>query len=810
MKEAPGSSNDTASTRGVRGRGGLEGRTRGRGTDRGRGARGARTSNNANGTRTADKAVKPAQDGWGDSAITNAAEATSSWADAPTNGDVAIADQVDGPEAAKESSAKSDESKSTAVPMGKVTGWAGLFAKPAPEPAPKPISVPATAPPPVHQIVSLPEEQVPDDVSNQPPAEPSIDGMSFDLVDAPSADSAISLTPSKDELTHDNLEHIPDVSQPAPTATAASTVASTPDPNSVQTSTQPAVRPGMSGYATSAMKATSGTGRSSSFTRKVLEQQEAVVMPDNHAVSRAAMQFGSMNINGSPDDTGLDDDREEPETRTQHPEDSPVAPRASLPSAPPAVQPSPAVEPIQTARPAPGLPAAPQQQQAQQPTSPPQTTAYADQFARYGQPAQKAYDTFGQQSAQQQQSQPHDAFASQAPTQAQQVLTSAPNDYSPFYGQDSQRSMSYQNYYGYGQNQEIQQRSGSAFGSSGTEIQPQYATSRPQAGFGQQDAQHSGNNTPNPAPPIQQQQHQPQSQQMHQAQGSHGGYPYGYGNTAYNQPYGGYGTYVNQMGQQHQYGQNRPMFDDARRYDESYMAHNNSQYGSYGRQYSGHYNKSGMYNQGQPQPQQHYSYEHSSSPANAGSFNQSSMAREGSYGRTGSAQPSESQQAAGSIAFSGMNDPFSRDQSGFAGHTPMSQQQQQQQHASQMGGLDDPSKGYDPAKASGPSPSIKHAHRPGSAANMQSQQGGVGGQSIGLPAPQQGNHQAFAGYPPYAGFGANVAAHQQGQNNHPQSSQQYGGGAGGGGGYGGSAGFGNYAAGYGTGRGWGGSYGGSH
>lgn len=804
VKEAQGSSHDTASTRGARGRGGLEGRSRGRGTDRGRGARGGRTSNNANGTRTAEKTVKPAQDGWGNSATANAVEATGSWADAPTNGDIVVADQIDGGEAAKVSSTKSDESKSNAVPVGKVTGWAGLFAKPAPEPAPKPISIPAAVPPPVHEIVSLPEDKVPDEVSNQPPTEPSIDGISSDTVDAPSSDPAIILTPSKDELTHDNLEHIPDVSQPPPTATAASTVASTPDPNSIQTSTQPAIRPGMSGYATSAMKATSGAGRSSSFTRKVLEQQEPVVMPDNHAISRAAMQFGSMNINGSPEDTGLEEDREEPETRTQHPDDSPVAPRASLPPAPPAAQSSPAVEPIQAARPAPGLPAAPQQQS----TSPPQTTAYADQFARYGQPAQKAYDTFGQQSAQQQQSQAHDAFASQAPAQAQQALTLGPNDYSPFYGQDSQRSISYQNYYGYGQNQELQQRSGSAFGTTGTESQPQYVTSRPQAGFGQQDAQHSGNNTPNPAPPIQQQ-HQQQSQQMHQAQGSHGGYPYGYGNTAYNQPYGQYGTYVNQMGQQHQYGQNRPMFDDARRYDESYMAHNNSQYGSYGRQYSGHYNKSGMYSQGQPQPQHQYSYEHSSSPANAGSFNQPSMGREGNYGRTGSAQPLESQQAAGSSAFSSMNDPFSRDQTGFAGHTPMSQQQQQQQHASQMG-LDDASKGYDPAKVSGPSPSIKHAHRPGSAANMQSQQGGggVGGQSIGLPAPPQGNHQAFAGYPPYAGFGANVTGHQQGQNSHPQSSQQYGGGVGGG--YGGSAGFGNYAGGYGTGRGWGGSYGGSH
>ena len=788
MKEAQAASHDAAAgTRGSRGRGGLEGRARGRGSDRGRGGRGGRASSHTNGARASEKAAKTGQEGWVDTTAATTTEAAGSWADAPTNGDAAGSDQVASGDAAKEAPAKSEEVKSNIIPSGKVTGWAGLFAKPAPEPASKKSAIPA--PLAVEVLISQPEEKVPDEVAEQLPEEPSIDGISGDITDAPSSDSALTLTPSKDELTHDNLEHIPDVSQPPPTATAASTVASTQDRHSNLTSTQPTVRPGMSGYAASAMKATFGAGRTSSFQRKVLEQQEAVVMPENHAVSRAAMQFGSMNINGSPDDPGLDEDREEPETRTQLPDDSPVAPRASLPPPPPppAGQPPAAVEPAPAARPAPGLPPAPQQQSA----SPPQTTAYADQFARYGQPAQKAYETFGQQPAQQQQSQAHDAFASQAPTQTQPASTSAPNDYSAFYNQDGQRNISYQNYYGYGQNQDVQQRSGSAFGTTATESQPQYATSRPQGGFGQQDAQHSGTNTPNPAIPSQpSQQHQPQSQQMHQGQGSHGGYPYAYGNAGYNQPYPQYASYMGQMNQ-HQYGQNRPMFDDARRYDESYISHNN-QYGSYGRQYGGHYNKSGMYNQPQPQ----YSYEHSSSPANAVSFNQSSVGREGGYGRTGSAQPSESQQAAGSSAFGGMNDLFSRDQSGFGGHTPMSQQ-----HSGQMG-LDEPSKGYDPAKTSGPSPSIKNAHRPASAANnMQSHQGS---QSAGFPPPQnqQGNQQAFGGYSQYGGFGTNAAGHQPGQSNHPQSTQQYGA-------YGGSAAFGNYG-GYGSGRGWSGSYGGAH
>ncbi len=329
MKEAQGVSQDVTGNRGARGRGGVEGRTRGRGTERGRGARGGRASSTANGTRTSEKTIKPAQEGWGDTAGGTTIEASGSWTDAPTNGDSAAVDVPASGEASKEPIAKSEETKSNAIPSGKVSGWAGLFAKPPPDPSSKKTSVSAPAPVAEESLPQLDELDHNGVIEEQPGA--SIDGISSDIVDAPSLDPALTLTPSKDELTHDNLEHIPDVSQPITTATAASTVASTQDPHSNLTSTLPAVRPGMSGYAASAMKATSGTGRTSSFQRRVLEQQEAVVMPDNHAVSRAAMQFGSMKINGSPDDAGLEEDREEPETRTQLPDDSPVAPRASLP-----------------------------------------------------------------------------------------------------------------------------------------------------------------------------------------------------------------------------------------------------------------------------------------------------------------------------------------------------------------------------------------------------------------------------------------------------------------------------------------------
>jgi hypothetical protein len=70
-----------------------------------------------------------------------------------------------------------------------------------------------------------------------------------------------------------------------------------------------------------------------------------------------------------------------------------------------------------------------------------------------------------------------------------------------------------------------------------------------------------------------------------------------------------------------------------------------------------------------------FSYDHSSSPATAGSFNQSAPGRDSVYGRTGSTQPSETQQtAAGTNAFgAGMSDVFGRTQAGFGQNQPMSQ-----------------------------------------------------------------------------------------------------------------------------------------
>ena len=620
----------------------------------------------------------------------------------------------------------------------------------------------------------------------------------------PPSEPSIALTPAKDELTETNLEQLPDTSHPIATATAASTTASTQDPRTASMNPTPAVRPGMgiSGYAANAARATSSAGRTPSFVRRVMEQQEAVVMPPNHAVDRAAVQFGSMGLNGSAEDLDVDEDREEPMTRTPLQDDSPVAPRASLPPPPPQAQaPS---EHMPAPRQAPGLPPAP----VQQSNSPQQASAYADQFARYGQSGQKAYDPFSQQHLQQSQpqsqaqAQPQEPFTNQIPTQPQQIPSSAPNDYSSYYSANQQRDAAqhaaYQNYYGYGQSQEAQQRSGSAFGTSGQEPQSQYVTSRPQPSYGQQEAQNSGNNTPNPA--MSAQQTQP-SQQMHQGQGSQGaqgGYPYGYSN-AYSQQYPQYaGSYMNQMNNQgHRYGQHRPMFDDVRRQGDDYYMPQGSQYGyGHNQQYgSAPYNKSSMYSQ----PQQQYSYENSASPANTGGFGQTSMAgRDAMYGRTGSAQPAETQPGVGT-SFGGMNDPFTRTHSGFGAQAqPMSQQLSGHQGG---GGGGDVAKDYEVAKAGGPSPSISQVNRPGSATNLPGQ--AQGGQAGGFPAAQsqQAGQNAFGSYPQYGGLGS-FGGHQQGQNSHHQQSAGYGS-------YGSGAGFGSYG-GYGGGRGWNGNYSGGH
>lgn len=753
-KEASTISDST--TRG-RGRGGLDARGRGRGAERGtRAGRGARAVSQANGTKHADKATKPADDASGPpAAATNGdSPAIDEWANEPGKDKLdSLATENPQPAAA------------SAPATSKSGGWASLFAKPHPQAPPKAEPLPATAPvvqePAATEVpTAQPEESAPlaatetttEDSLPPPPIESiQIDDGPSELPSAPHSDVAPSdLTPAVDELTKENVNKLPDASHPMASATVASTTASTQDPVNPALPQVQAIRPGMSGHAASALRATTGAGRSASYSRKVMDQQEAVVMPGNHAVDRAAVQFGKMGLD--TDDVDADEDREEPETRTQMPDDSPAAPRASLPPAPAhngsqvSAQPA-AVEPPtepQAQRLPSGLPSAPQTMHE---PSPPQPNAYPDQY-RYGH-GQKPYDPFSQQPQHSQP--PSEPFSNQLPGQSQGPPSATQQDaYQQYYGRE------YASYYGYGQGQD-QQRSGSAFGTSAPESQGQYAPAGARA-YGSQDLA-SGNNTPNPHATGHQ--NQP-SAHMQQGPNAHAGYPYGQYGGSYGSGYPQYGSYGSMGHGNHggRYGASRPAFDDVRRQQQQQQQDDyyGNQYGyGHNQGYSASYGKSSMYGG----PQHQYSHDYSSSPSGNAAF----ASRDG-YGRAGSTQPADAHQShSGSNAYGGgMQDPFARTASGFG----------QSQHATHGGA-------EDPAKPTGPSPSLQSG-RPGSAAQ------GLGAQQqSSLPHPQN-NQQAFGGYPQYSGFGN-------------QNSQQSGYG-----GYGSNNAFAGYGAAYG-GRGWAGQYG---
>lgn len=872
------------SARAGRGRGGFESTRggRGRGGDRGRGgfrgARGGHSSTDGIAKETAPVSIPTAESSAWDTTPAQTESTSSAWdTTAPAAAETASEEKSNeqggwGSAITSTLAAVNESAKSALIPEGgaKKT-WASMFAqpKPAPVPAvPKPAAISPPAPaeleqPEEKQVVeeSIPEvpQQLesaphPDQVLqpeqvDQPEQTPSIS----EPMEAPSEsaeEANTTLTPSKDPLTEDNLEHLPDVSHPPATLTAASTVGSV-DPRvttPLATSQQaPIGRPPMGGYAASAYRTVAlPGGRSASFQRRVLEQQEAVVMPGHNAVDRAAVQFGSMGLNGDAEGLDVDDEREEPETRTQPPQQSPPSqPRASLPPAP--RQESSIQESLPTPKQAPGLPPAPQQQDTsslsslQQESS--QVPSTYGQYGRYGgqtgmqqdttTQSHKGFDPFSHQAP----SSAFDQYSSQPSAQQHQqgfgAYSSAPSDYSSYYTADQQRN-AYQSYYGsYGQQNtqaqdtgSAQQRSASGFGSGpsdsafastqgpqqvrtktpltlhslqknssqfekpGSALQPSYSRmiarsdKENHVSAAQAEAYHhylhssdhaiqsqsrygeapgSGHNTPNPSMSSQQQS-TAQSQQMPQ-QPQHNQYGYPYGHPYYNSPY--HAAYQNQFGYNGQ------------------PTYSGPSYGGGG--------KGGMYGQyGMPS-----SFEHASSPANAGGFGQSSVhSREsgltsglGDYGRT-STQPSQ----ISSTGFGGMSEPFGRTQSGFQGQSQgYGQQQSMQQSAPQ-----DDLKPFGESKASGPSPALGQPGRPGSATNS------VGGQapSSTLPPPQS-HQQGFSGYPgfnqgsQYGGLGGlGGQSHQQQQ----QQQQQQGA-------YGQYGGFGNTYGNYGRG-GWGGNYGG--
>ena len=635
----------------------------------------------------------------------------------------------------------------------------------------------------------------------EPQQENKIEDVTSSAIEKLAAAAPDILEPSKDELTETNVEKVLDDSHPPPTATAASTVASSWDPRSGATSTTPfsnlqnqSTRPNASGYAASAQKVIAATPRTSSYQRRVLDQEEAVRMPGNREVDRAAVQFGAFSLGGAGDED-VDGDREEAETRAQ-PEHSPVSqPRASLPPAP------------QSAATSEGLPQ-PKEQQGL-PSAPiaapglPSPLPGAQSMSQQGSQGSHQYSQYGRYGAQEQSAfgqKPYDPFSQQAPSapnqyegypsqqnQAQSqsqggAFSSAPGEYSQYYTADQQRH-AYQNYYGgqYGQQQSAQsqqegpasQRAFSGYNAPGADSAspfPQSTSQTTQSRYATAgEGQTSGHTTPNP--PAQSQQ-STAAQSSTPSQPAHPSQPQG-------QPGGG---------QQYPYA--NPYYGSA--YYTSYMNNYNQGYGqgSYG---AGPYAKGGMYNQQHgygmsPQTP----YDHAASPA-AGAFSGSSLhGRDsavggglGDYGRTASQQSGAAAQPIGGSGGFGSLDSFGRGPS-YQGQTKQYGQGSQQ-------GVSDDLKPFGDVKAgNGPSPSLTQAARPGSAANT------APGQSA-LPPPQSAQ-QSYGGYPShlqqqhalhgsqtgsqYGGLGGLGGQHSAGQG-HQSSQYGYGQGGFGGSGYGG-------------------------
>ena len=746
---------------------------------------------------TSDNAWGTSDNAWGTSETSGWGNNTDSWSNAtpakppppaaaapvPTASDYGNAadsgDQAKGPSSTFNSVAEAPKN------------WASLFAKPAPAPQKK--AAPPTGTVPASEG---PAEQVPSTEQAPPTEQVAQQQKTTEAPTAPPTSQSTTksdptnetATPPVDDLTETNLEQLPDISGPATTLTAASTAGSALQDGTTASTVGTPARQQPQSYTPSSLK----HGFRTPGFRRVMEQQEAVVMPGNHAVDRAAVQFGSMGLNGG-DTTpiaDIDEHREEAETRTQPPLHSPVAPRASLP-------PSTQAETVTVSRPAPGFPPMPQQVTAGE--------ASFNDLGPYAE-SQKAYDPFtGKQGP--------EPFANQASIQPA-ITTSS--DFSAFYALDQQR-LPY-NYYGaYSQAQDAtaaQRAAVTGFGGiSGAEVQPPIATMQPPAArYGQIETPESGHATPNPTLPAVAQtptaaaaQHMPGQAAAAAAAAAHGGYGYGY--PYYSNPH--YASYMSQM-TQHQYGRNRPMYDDARRYDDHYMPHS-SQFG-YGSGYGPYAKAAGMY--GQPQHAAAFSYDQSTLPgAAAATFNnQASIPGRGAggdsmypaAGRAGSGQQPSAAAAdngqQGGSAF-GMSDVFGRTPTGgFAAQNQPTISHHHHHHRQQPTATTaaEEAKGFDTPKAAaagGPSPSL--AQRPGSAAAAGA--GGAGGNpQAGLPPFQsQGQLGVYPQLnPQYAAGGlGSLGGHQAAGGHHGTGYGNYG-----------AAGFGAYYGNPGRG-GWGGNYG---
>ena len=699
--------------------------------------------------------------------------------------------------AAAEQPASGPEPTKAAAPPAKT--WASMLRQAtAPKVAPKPKEPPVQKP--TESLEPLPPVESPAPIEAPAAAEPEpepepVEAPATEEAPSPSTEAtepATELPPTKDALTESNLEQVNDTSAPAPTDTAASTAAdswapapadisSVPTPTShapSQTQPPPAV-PQPAGFVATPTKP---VGRAPHFQRRILDQEEAVRMPGNREVDRAAVQFGAFSLNGTEED--IDGDREEPETRAQPPDDSPIAhPRTSLPpvSQPNAVPESLSQKPAAPAVPAgaptgiaPDLDGSVQEQQANAPSLAPAAQAQAQQpiagqgmFSSFvgtndlytnglpysAQPVAQTAQSFGRFGAQEgapgfaslnqqgaatishQQQQYENFQAQQQPAQPPHTsgaFSSAPGDFSSYYTADQQNRAPY-NYYGqqYGQ-QQHQASQGQPEPTAATQ-QPQ-----PQRAFG-------GYNQPSQADNLSQ---YPQSGVggLHN-QSRFGGVatdPQSSGHTTPNPPGQGQGqqqptgqTSQPQSHAQQNYPYNtHPYFNNP--YYHTYYAQAYGQ-GGYG---GAPYGKGGIYGAPYNIPPQ-APYDHSSSPA--GGF-QSSLHRDnngigsglGDYGRVGSAQ-SGHQGGLGASSFGGMHDTFGRGPSSYQSQAGQGFNAQSQGAGS--GSANDDLKPYvDSKTAAGPSPSLGGA-RPGSATNN-----APAGQG-GLPPQSNAQMAGYGGYP---------------------------------------------------------------
>ncbi|KAK3939482.1 hypothetical protein QBC46DRAFT_409131 [Diplogelasinospora grovesii] len=879
---------DSAPARNPRGgRGGSEGaRAGGRGRATERGGRGGSRGKSAHGATNGAPRSKEA------SQLSVPTEESSEW-DTTKPADETNADAIEtsAPAPATETTPPVPSVPAPTPAAAAPKTWASMLRQATvPKAAPKP-KEPASAPKPAEPVIEplppvtepvasepepeapVPEETAPEPEPEQEEPAPPVAPAEVPAVVVPE----VALPPSKDQLTETNLEQIIDESKPQLTDTVASEAADSWDPraSSLSATATPlsaiqqqhqAFRTPATGYAATAQKATERATTRTPIGRRILDQQEAVRMPGNRdQVDRAAVQFGAFSLNG-PIDDDIDGDREEPETRPQPPEDSPVAhPRTSLPPA----QTTPVPDSLPAQKPATSLP----------PTGPAGTGLH---------PSVMPWREFANT--------PSAATAlppsapSQAPAAAQGVFRSpAPHSPLTYDSLTTQRGTAAQ------PAAQSTQPFG-RFGQAAAQEPASFPTSKPFEPFSQQQAtaasaaqsQFEGG-FPNQAQAAQ----QPQAQQ--QAAGAYSSAPADYSayytadqhsryNNYYNQNYGqqhgaqGQQDTLSSQPQRSFSGYNAPAADNLSQYPQSSTQHAQSRFGAtaaaadaqiagtptpaqsgaqgqsgqtsqaqpHGQQqphdyaynshpyyanpyYAGYLYNQGGYNQGaygagpygkgglgyQPNqygmtPQGPHGY--GSSPA--GAFGQSSLHRADSggvgaaglsdYARAGSAQSGQQQGLGAASGFGGMHDTFGRGASAFQSQAQQSFNAPGTQPGNGPSGADDLKPFADAKAGAGPSPSLGAAARPGSAANNAPSQ-------PGLPPPQSNQQSALGGMSGYGSYPSHLA---QGHGLHGTQTGAggYGMSAGGsqghqssyGGGYGGQSFGGNYYAN--PPRGWGNNY----